>query len=68
MAALLPLLEKLVPARKVGQKLGKGRVDKQSRLVWRRLGRVRGAILTTPSATRMAVLLSTKQALKKELR
>ena len=68
MAALLPLLEELVPARKVGQKRGKRRVDKQRRRVWRRLGRVRGAILTTASATRMAELLSTKQVLEEELR
>ena len=68
MAALLPLLEELVPARRVGQKRGKRRVDKQRRRLWRRLGRVWGAILTTPSATRLAELLSTKQALEEELR
>ena len=68
MATLLPLLEELVPARRVGQKQGKRRVDKRRRRVWRRLGRVRSVILTTPSARMMAELLSTKQALEEELR
>ena len=68
MAALLPLLEELVPARRVGQKRGKRRVDKQRRLVWRKLGKVRATILATTSATRMAELLSIKQMLEEELR
>jgi hypothetical protein len=68
MAALLPLLEELVPTRRVGLKQGKKRVDKKRRLVWRKLGRVRRSILTTTSATRMAELLSAKQALEEELR
>jgi hypothetical protein len=68
MAALLPLLEELVPARKVGQKKGKRKIDKMRRLVWRKLGRVRRAILATGSASRMTELLSTKRALEEELR
>ena len=68
MAALLPLLEELVPTRKVGQKHGKKKIDKERRLVWRKLGRVRRAILFTLSATRMSELLSAKQKLEEELR
>ena len=68
MAALLPLLEELVPIRRIGLKKGKRKVDKERRRVWRQLGRVRRAILTTPSATRMAELLAAKQALEEELR
>ena len=68
MATLLPMLEELVPARRVGLKKGRKRVDKQRRCVWRNLGRVRRTILTTPSATRMAELLATKRELEEKLR
>ena len=68
MATLLPLLEELVPARKVGLKRGKKRIDKERRLLWRKLGRVQHAILSTASTNRMKELLSTKRALEDELR
>ena len=68
MATLLPLLEELVPARRVGQKKGKSRINKQRRRVWRKLGRARRAILSTTSAARMAQLLSEKRTLEEELR
>jgi len=57
-----------VPTQKVGQKHGKKKIDKERRLVWRKLGRVRRAILFTLSATRMSELLSAKQKLEEELR
>ena len=68
MATLLPLLEELVPARRAGQRRGKRKIDKERRRVWRKLGRVRRAILATPSATRMAELLATKRMLEEGLR
>ena len=61
MAALLPPLEELVPARRVGKERGKRRVDKQKRLVWTKLGKFWGTILATTSATKMAELLSTSK-------
>lgn len=57
-----------MPARRVGQRKGKRRIDKQRRRVWRKLGRVRRSILSTTSTTRMAELLSIKRELEEELR
>ena len=68
MATLLPLLEELVPARRVGLKRGKRRIDKERRRVWRKLGRVRRHIITTTSPTRMTELLAAKRVLEEELR
>ena len=68
MSTLLPILEELVPARRIGKKFGLGRKDKSRRCLWRKLGRVKKKLLITKSVTRATQLLQTKQTLEKELK
>ena len=64
---VLPVIEELVPLKKVGKKFGKRRVDKERRSLWRRLGKVKKRIATTTSTTRATSLLLTQQKLEQEL-
>ena len=66
--SVLPVIEDLVPLKKVGKKFGKRRVDKERRTLWRRLGKVKKRLATTSSITRATSFLKTQQKLEQQLK
>ena len=60
---VLPVIEELVPI----MKFGKRKVDKERRILLRRLGKVRKRLATTKSIPRATSLLLSQQKLEKEL-
>ena len=68
METILPVLEELIPKRKLGKKFGKRTVDKERRCLWRKLGRVKKRLNTTRCAQKAASLLFSKQKLEKQLK
>ena len=68
MNTILPILEKLVPAKVTGKRFGMRRVNKKRRCLWRKLGRVKKCLLSTLSADKAASLLHKQHTLEKLLK
>ena len=65
---LLPILEELVPFKIPATKIGKRKVDKQRRNIWRKLSRVRKQISACQSAVKVTTLLYKQHALESRLK
>ena len=66
MEELVPLLERHVPA-KLTKKKSRNKIDRQRKLCWRRLGKVKDRIKTATSIQKLTKLLQDKSILEQQL-